>query len=70
MVSCYQPFYVSGPLTALHCTALHCTAMYCSVLMWRTENYRYKLSLNSFYANEDMEQGILPSALAMSGHFK
>ena len=27
MVSCHQPFYVSGPLTVLHCTA-----MYCSVL--------------------------------------
>ena len=38
-----------------HCTALHCTAMYCSVLIWRTENYRFQLSLTSSYANEDME---------------
>ena len=56
--------------TALHCTAHHSTAMYCSVLMLRTENYRFNLSLTSSHANEDMEQGILPSAWAMSGHFK
>ena len=49
--------------------SLHCPAMYSSVLMRRTDNYRFKLSLTSSHANEDMDQGILPSAWAMSGHF-